>query len=151
VISIPEGKLLAGSLPRAKLKLVAAWIEIHQEELMANWKLAVRGEPVFKIEPLRRPMNPRVARVVPESGHRLRLTFTNGEVRVFDVTPWLAKGVFRELRDEAIFKSVRPWHGTVQWSGGQDLCPDTLYEDGVPIGATGEVSGKSGRTRVRRS
>ena len=53
VISIPAGKVLAGSLPPAKLKLVAAWIEIHQDELMADWKLAVRGEAVFKIEPLR--------------------------------------------------------------------------------------------------
>lgn len=53
VISIPEGKVLAGSLPPAKLKLVSAWIEIHKEELMADWSLAVRGEPVFRIEPLR--------------------------------------------------------------------------------------------------
>ena len=45
--------MLAGSLPPAKLKLVAAWIEIHKEELMADWKLAVRGQPVFPIEPLR--------------------------------------------------------------------------------------------------
>lgn len=53
VISIPEGKVLAGSLPPAKLKLVSAWIEIHKDELMADWSLAVRGEPVFRIEPLR--------------------------------------------------------------------------------------------------
>jgi hypothetical protein len=96
-------------------------------------------------------MNPRVTKVVPESGHRLRLTFSNGEVRVFDVTPWLDKGLFRELRNEAIFKSARPWHGTVQWSGGQDLCPDALYEDGVPVSASGEEWGKLGRTGVRRS
>ena len=35
------------------MKLVQAWIEIHQEELMADWELAIRGENVFKIEPLR--------------------------------------------------------------------------------------------------
>ena len=35
------------------MKLVQAWIEIHKEDLMADWKLAVAGEPVFKIDPLR--------------------------------------------------------------------------------------------------
>jgi hypothetical protein len=76
-------------------------------------------------------MNPRVLNVVAEPGYTLRLTFTNGEAKVFDVTPLLDKGVFRELKDPSLFQSVRPWHGTVQWSGGQDLCPDTLYEESV--------------------
>jgi len=45
-------KLLA-SLPTSKMKLVHAWIEIHRDELMADWRLAVQGEPVFKIDPLK--------------------------------------------------------------------------------------------------
>ena len=53
VISIPEGNLMVGSLRRAKLKLVQAWIEIHQDELMADWELAVNGQQVFKIDPLK--------------------------------------------------------------------------------------------------
>lgn len=53
VIGIPDGKLLEGSLKRSKLKLVEAWIEIHQDELMADWELAINGEPVFKIDPLK--------------------------------------------------------------------------------------------------
>ena len=52
-ISIEDGKILSGQLPAKKLKLVEAWIEIHKEELLADWKLAVAGEPIFKIEPLR--------------------------------------------------------------------------------------------------
>ncbi len=44
---------MEGSLRAAKLKLVQAWIEIHCDELMADWQLAVNGQPVFKIEPLR--------------------------------------------------------------------------------------------------
>lgn len=52
-ISIVDGLILAGSLPAAKMKLVQAWMEIHRDELMADWKLASAGEPVFKIEPLR--------------------------------------------------------------------------------------------------
>lgn len=53
VIEIPSGQLLGGSLPINKLKLISAWIEIHNEELMADWALALNGESVFKIEPLR--------------------------------------------------------------------------------------------------
>lgn len=52
-VAIEDGAILAGSLPTAKMKLVQAWIEIHKEDLLADWKLAVAGEPVFKIEPLR--------------------------------------------------------------------------------------------------
>lgn len=53
VLRIPDGEVLAGSLKPAKLKLVLAWLEIHQEEVMADWKLAASGEQVFQIEPLR--------------------------------------------------------------------------------------------------
>jgi len=53
VYQIPEGALIEGYLPKAKQKLAEAWIEIHQEELMANWKLAVSGNEVFKIDPLK--------------------------------------------------------------------------------------------------
>ena len=51
--SLPEGELLAGSLPRRQRRLVEAWIEIHPTELMANWERANAGEPVKPIEPLR--------------------------------------------------------------------------------------------------
>ena len=53
VISIPEGNLLEGELKTNKMKLLQAWIEIHQEELMADWELASQGETIFKIEPLK--------------------------------------------------------------------------------------------------
>jgi len=45
--------VIEGALPANKMKLLLAWMEIHQEEIMADWTLAVKGEPVFKIEPLR--------------------------------------------------------------------------------------------------
>ncbi len=52
VYSIPDGKLLAGSIPSKKEKLVVAWIEIHQDSLLANWELAVNGKTPFKIKGL---------------------------------------------------------------------------------------------------
>jgi Domain of unknown function (DUF4160) len=53
VYQIPDGEILEGSLPSNKEKLVRAWIEIHKEELMANWQLAVTGNKVFTIDPLK--------------------------------------------------------------------------------------------------
>jgi len=53
VIAIDDGETIKGELPKNKMKLIQAWIEIHQEELMADWKLAVKGQPPFKIDPLK--------------------------------------------------------------------------------------------------
>lgn len=53
VLSIPEGDVLEGELKSNKMKLVQAWIEIHQDELMADWELASSGEAVFRIDPLK--------------------------------------------------------------------------------------------------
>lgn len=51
-ISIEDGALLAGDFPPKQLRLVLAWIDIHQDELMADWELAVSGEEPFRIAPL---------------------------------------------------------------------------------------------------
>ena len=53
VISIPDGNVIEGTLRTAKLKLVQAWVEIHQDELIEDWTRAVAGQSLFKIEPLR--------------------------------------------------------------------------------------------------
>ncbi|HUJ72696.1 MAG TPA: DUF2442 domain-containing protein [Verrucomicrobiae bacterium] len=81
-------------------------------------------------------MNPRVKAVEPQPDYVLKLTFTNNEVRLFDVKPYLATGVFQELRDVEVFHSVRPVLGSIQWKNEADLCPDTLYERSVPARPT---------------
>lgn len=50
--AIDDGSLLAGSLPPNKHKLVVAWIEIHKEDLAADWVLAVNGKKPFTIKGL---------------------------------------------------------------------------------------------------
>ena len=47
-----DGEVLAGNLPPKQLKLVLAWIAIHENELYSAWNSAVRGESFDKIEPL---------------------------------------------------------------------------------------------------
>ena len=51
--SIVDGAALSGSVPLSKARLVQAWIEIHRDDLMADWQLAVNGESPLPIEPLR--------------------------------------------------------------------------------------------------
>lgn len=52
VIAIETGEVLEGELPRNKMRLVQAWLEIHYDEIMADWSLAIRGLPIQKIKPL---------------------------------------------------------------------------------------------------
>jgi hypothetical protein len=53
VVSITDGTVLEGRLPPAKMRLLSAWIEIHKDELAADWELAASGQQPYKIEPLR--------------------------------------------------------------------------------------------------
>ncbi len=71
--------------------------------------------------------NPRVKNVKTENNYFINLTFENGENGVFDVKPYLEMGIFKELKDENYFKTVKPFLGSIQWPNGQDFCPDTLY------------------------
>ena len=53
IVAIEDGQVLGGSIPITKMKLLQAWIELHRDELIADWQLAVSGESIYKIEPLR--------------------------------------------------------------------------------------------------
>jgi hypothetical protein len=53
VLALRDGKVLEGELPPAKMRLLLAWVEIHKDELLADWELAVSGQQPYKIEPLR--------------------------------------------------------------------------------------------------
>ena len=79
-------------------------------------------------------MNPRVKKVIPSDNYTLKLFFTNGEIKLYDVSPLLGHGVFAKLQDVNIFKQARITHGTVEWPEEIDICPDTLYEDGKTAG-----------------
>jgi hypothetical protein len=35
------------------MKLIAAWVELHRDELVADWELAIKGSSVYPIDPLR--------------------------------------------------------------------------------------------------
>ena len=78
-------------------------------------------------------MNPYVKHVRPLDDFRLEVTFENGERRLFDVKPYLQRGVFVRLQNRALFQAARVVAGSVEWPGELDLSYDTLYLESQPI------------------
>jgi hypothetical protein len=78
-------------------------------------------------------MNPYVRDVRPLDDYRLEVSFENGERRVFDVKPYIYRGIFVRLQDGALFQAARVVAGSVEWPGGLDLSYDTLYLEGQPV------------------
>lgn len=72
-----------------------------------------------------------VIAVTPKECFKLELKFNTGEVRLFDATPYLEKGVFKKLKDEALFKQAYVAFDTVCWPGNLDISPETLYDKSV--------------------
>ncbi len=69
----------------------------------------------------------KVISVKANQDYTLEIEFDNGEKRIFDVSPFLDKGIFKELKNLTYFKRVRVTFGAVEWPNGQDFSPDTLY------------------------
>ena len=53
VVVTLDGEILEGAIPNNKMKLLIAWLQLHKDELEANWKILSEGEQFFKIEPLK--------------------------------------------------------------------------------------------------
>jgi hypothetical protein len=79
-----------------------------------------------------------VVRVLPKADFSLELWFNTGDHRVFDVRPYLNKGDFTRLKDEALFRQAHVALDTVCWPGGLDIAPETLFDRSRPV-ADGEA------------
>ena len=76
-------------------------------------------------------MNPRVVSVIPVPDLLLQLEFVDGRRARFDVSPFVNFPVFERLKDPAYFNRAAVSHGIVEWPGGIDFDPDTLYLDSL--------------------
>ena len=65
-------------------------------------------------------------------GYRLRLRFSNGEIRIVDLESSLTGPVFQPLKDIEYFKKFSIPFNTVQWENGADFAPEYLYEISKP-------------------
>jgi hypothetical protein len=71
--------------------------------------------------------------VKPQDDYKLLLTFANDEVKLFDVSQYLEIGKFKELKEKALFKSVRVHFDSIEWANKLDLDPELLYSNSVRI------------------
>jgi len=78
-------------------------------------------------------LRPTAVEVHPEENYKIKVAFDNGEVKLFDVKPYIKGEWYGKLFDKAYFNSVKTDGFTVVWPEGQDLCPDELYHLGVPV------------------
>lgn len=72
-----------------------------------------------------------VKEVKPIDNYKLILTFEDNEVKIFDMIPYLDKGIFQELKDENLFKAVKVSFDSIEWPNEADIDPETLYEDSI--------------------
>jgi len=78
-------------------------------------------------------MERELKRVKAGSEYTLILTFDNGEVKVFDMKPYLNLGIFKELKDLKLFNSVRKSFDSVEWPNEADMDPEILYYESKSI------------------
>ena len=74
-----------------------------------------------------------VKSVKPMDNYMLLLTFANNEQRCYDVKPLLDTGVFKSLKDTAMFNTVRVCFDSISWDNQVDIAPETLYIDSIKI------------------
>ena len=77
-------------------------------------------------------MSPKIVQVTPLPDYELLLAFENGEQRVYDVKPMIKGDWMGQLKDPVLFQTVHVAGISIEWDGGQDLCPDDLYENSRP-------------------
>ena len=83
----------------------------------------------------------KVTAVSANDDFSLDVQFNDGSVKRFDAKPYLDYEVFRELKDLNYFKRVEVSFGTVHWPHEQDISPETLYIEGVPVSDNGDSNG----------
>ncbi|WP_308698359.1 DUF2442 domain-containing protein [uncultured Thomasclavelia sp.] len=77
---------------------------------------------------------PKVLKVKPDDDYKLIITFDSGEIKEFDVKPYIKGEWFGKLSNRVVFSTVKPCGNTVEWCDGQDIAPHELYELSKLIG-----------------
>lgn len=76
-------------------------------------------------------LRPTATKVFPLDNYMLKIEFDNGEIKIFDVKPYINGNWYSELADKNYFKTVTTNQVSVEWENGQDICPDELYYNSV--------------------
>lgn len=69
------------------------------------------------------------------------IKFETGEEKVFDMTEHIEKiQIFEKLKNRLYFQNVKPRGDTVEWENGEDVAPENLYYDSIPINEFNKLS-----------
>lgn len=71
--------------------------------------------------------------VKPLENYRIYVELENNKKGIFDLKPYLDRGVFQELKNVHYFNQVNILFGAVTWPNEQDIAPETLLEEMVSI------------------
>lgn len=86
--------------------------------------------------------------VKPLSDYRIYVEIEDGRKGIFDLKPYLDRGVFRQLRDVQYFNRVGVLFGAVTWPNEQDIAPETLLAEMQPVGPTNSPNESLQRTAL---
>lgn len=78
-------------------------------------------------------LQPRILSVKALPKAKLRLDYETGEVKVFDVAPYMQGSWFGALKEQSYFEQVQLLPGGIgiEWPNGQDIAPHELYDNSV--------------------
>lgn len=80
-------------------------------------------------------LQPKLTKIEPMDDLKLRLTYETGEVKMFDVAPYVTGSWYGELKEPSYFRTVHllPGGTGIEWGNGQDIAPHELYECSVAV------------------
>ena len=78
-------------------------------------------------------LEPIVREVRALENYKLYLKFDNGEERIYDMKPLLNKKFYQGLKDRERFKKVTSDGISIEWETGEDVAPENLYYDSIPL------------------
>ncbi|MBD3316786.1 MAG: DUF2442 domain-containing protein [Chitinivibrionales bacterium] len=70
----------------------------------------------------------KIIEVIPGAPYTLNIKLDNGKTGTFDLSPFIDKGIFQELKDEVYFRQVKNCGRSISWPHEQDFCADTIDE-----------------------
>lgn len=78
-------------------------------------------------------IEPMPSKVRALESFKLYIQFKNGEEKIYDMNEMLKFDYYKNLRNKEIFKTVKPFGVTLKWSTGEDIAPEKIYFDSIPL------------------
>jgi len=83
-------------------------------------------------------LSPKLIEIKSIEENKLEIKFETGEVKIFDVSPYMKGKWFEELFDKEYFKTVHIINNGygIEWENGQDIAPHEIYDLSIPMNKT---------------